>query len=347
MAIKKLLFYLVCIFTIGVGAVWMIMSQEAPVKIKTEAPVKRTLAYQQAVTQPREEPKKDGEGADIPAFETVTTEDGTTPAGDPSAIQTIPAPPDGNTPPDMAALPGAGTPVQDPTGQDPTGATPGQSEPLPWATDQAEQWGDERRQEMQDQAYGRPAQPGQPYGQQDNPAGPPPGEPYGQQGDPYGPPPGGAYGEDGSYDPYAAPRDPYAAQRDPYTQGDPYAGQAGGAPQQQWGGQPGGPPGEQWVQVVGSGSGMRATATIDAPILFAFPYGRQLKVVSRNAEWVEVTDPNSSATGWMPAHALAPSAGPNAPGYGQEQAYQEEQPKRRGLFRRGGFGDMINRAFGN
>ena len=33
------------------------MSQEPPVKIKTEAPVKRTLAYQQALTQPREEPK--------------------------------------------------------------------------------------------------------------------------------------------------------------------------------------------------------------------------------------------------------------------------------------------------
>jgi hypothetical protein len=92
---------------------------------------------------------------------------------------------------------------------------------------------------------------------------------------------------------------------------------------------------------------MRSTASLDAPILFAFPYGRQLTVASRNGEWVEVTDPSTSAKGWMLAHALAPSAGPNAgPGYGQEQAYEEEPQQRRGLFRRGGFGDMINRAFG-
>lgn len=328
------------------------MSQEPPVKIKTEAPVKRTLAYQQALTQPREEPKKDAETPDIPAFETVTTEDGTTPAGDPSAIQDIPAQDipaasDPTTSQDMAALPGEGAPAQTPNG-----AAPGQ--PLPWATDQAEQWGDERRQQMPDQAYGRPVPPANPYGQQGGPPpgqrsyGPPPGQPYGQQG---GPPPGGAYGPDGSYDAYAPPRDPYAAQRDPYTQGDPYSGQAdpyGAPPPQQWGGQPGAPPGEQWVQVVGSGTGMRSTASIDAPILFAFPYGRQLKVVTRNDEWVEVTDPNSSAKGWMPAHALAPSAGPNAGyDYSQQQAYEEQQPRRRGLFRRGGFEDMINRAFGN
>jgi hypothetical protein len=210
----------------------------------------------------------------------------------------------------MAALPGEGAPAQTPNA-----AAPGQ--PLPWATDQAEQWGDERRQQMPDQAYGRPVPPA----------------------------------KDGSYDAYAPPRDPYAAQRDPYTQGDPYSGQAdpyGAPPPQQWGGQPGAPPGEQWVQVVGSGTGMRATASIDAPILFAFPYGRQLKVVTRNDEWVEVTDPNSSAKGWMPAHALAPSAGPNAGyDYSQQQAYEEQQPRRRGLFRRGGFEDMINRAFGN
>jgi len=315
------------------------MSQEPPVKIKTEAPVKRTLAYQQALTQ-REEPKKDAETPDIPAFETVT-EDASPPAGDPPAIQDIPAASDAAPAQDMAALPGEGAPAPDP------GAAPGQ--PLPWSTDQAEQWGDERNQQMQDQAYGRPVPPADPYGQQGGPPpgqrpyGPPPGQPYGQQG---GPPPGGAYGPDGSYDAYAPPRDPrdpYAAQRDPYTQGDPYSGQADPYGQNPYGGQPG----EQWVQVVGSGTGMRATASIDAPILFAFPYGRQLKVVQRNDEWIEVTDPNSSAKGWMPAHALAPSAGPNAGyDYNQQQAY-EEQPRRRGFFRRGGFGDMINRAFGN
>ena len=48
-----------------------------------------------------------------------------------------------------------------------------------------------------------------------------------------------------------------------------------------------------------SGASMRATATDDAPMLFAFPYGRNLKVVSHYGDWVEVTDPKSAATGWM------------------------------------------------
>ena len=297
------------------------MSQEPPVKIKTEAPVKRTLAYQQAITQPREEPKE--EKPDIPDFETVTTEE-QPPQGAPGAAQ-----PQAGSPQDMAALPGQGVPPQQ-------GAVPqaqGQSEPLPWATDQREQWSDERNQ---DAAYGRPPPPGQPYEQQDPNAPPPPGDPYGQQQDAYAPPPG---------DPYDPQNNLYPPRQDPYGgQADPYGGQPApyGQPQQgQWGGQPG----EEWVQVVGSGSGMRATADIDAPILFAFPYGRQLKVVSRNADWVEVTDPNSSAKGWMPAHALAPSQGPNAPGYGQ-QAFEEPPQERRGFFQRGGFGGMINRAFG-
>ena len=82
-------------------------------------------------------------------------------------------------------------------------------------------------------------------------------------------------------------------------------------------------------------------------MLFAFPYGRNLKVISRFESWVEVTDPKSSATGWMQAHALAPSAANQQQAYGQNDAYYEEQPRRReGFFKRGGFADMINRAFG-
>jgi hypothetical protein len=89
---------------------------------------------------------------------------------------------------------------------------------------------------------------------------------------------------------------------------------------------------------------MRLNASEDSPVLFAFPHGRDLKVVSRNGEWVEVADPNSNAKGWIQAFALGPSAGP--PQYGQAGEYygeqQYEQPRRR----RGGFVDMINRAFG-
>ncbi|MGV1015079.1 MAG: hypothetical protein ACOYB4_08935, partial [Methyloceanibacter sp.] len=105
--------------------------------------------------------------------------------------------------------------------------------------------------------------------------------------------------------------------------------------------------GEQWAQVVLSGAAMRAAAADDAPLLFAFPTGRNLRVISRNGDWAEVTDPQSSATGWMRLQHIAP-AGAAQPGYApQYDAYYQEPPReRRGLFRKGGFADMINRAFG-
>ncbi|MHA1517199.1 MAG: SH3 domain-containing protein [Alphaproteobacteria bacterium] len=290
------------------------MSPEPVEEQEAKAPVTRTLAYQQAISQPREEPKT--KPPDIPAFETVTED--TEPVPDATGATNPAVPRDMAAPPqDMAALRGEGVPAQPPA-----------AEPLPWATDQVEQWGDQRQQ--QDMAHGRPPAADAYAPPPANPYGLPPGDPYAAQRDPYAQ----------QQDPYAQPQDdPYAAQ-DPYTQQRPFGQQA------PYGQNPYGPPGEEWVQVVGSGTGMRATASIDAPILFAFPYGRQLKIVSRNDDWVEVSDPNTSAKGWMPAHALAPSAGPNAPGYGQQQAYEEEPQQRRGLFRRGGFADMINRAFG-
>ncbi len=61
---------------------------------------------------------------------------------------------------------------------------------------------------------------------------------------------------------------------------------------------------QDWVQVLVSGAGMRSTPAEDAPALFAFPYGRTLRVVSRYQGWVEVTDPQSAATGWMKAEYL-------------------------------------------
>jgi hypothetical protein len=104
--------------------------------------------------------------------------------------------------------------------------------------------------------------------------------------------------------------------------------------------------GGDWVQVVVSGAAMRASASEDAPMLFAFPYGRNLRVVSHYEGWVEVTDPQSAATGWMQESFLAP-AGTVQPGYGQDQAF-DDQPGRRhpGLFQPGGFADLIQRAFG-
>jgi hypothetical protein len=110
---------------------------------------------------------------------------------------------------------------------------------------------------------------------------------------------------------------------------------------------------QEWVQVLVSGAGMQSAASDDAPALFAFPYGRQLKVVSRYGNWVEVTDPQSSATGWMKAQYLAPVAAPKQPGdseamYDGDDEYNDEPRRRGGWFRRngGGFADMINRALG-
>ena len=103
---------------------------------------------------------------------------------------------------------------------------------------------------------------------------------------------------------------------------------------------------QEWVQVLVSGAGMHGGASDDAPMLFAFPYGRVLRVVSRYEGWVEVTDPQSAATGWMQAHLLAPAPPPGAPGI--EAMYGEEPRERPGWWRRngGGFADMINRALG-
>jgi hypothetical protein len=125
------------------------------------------------------------------------------------------------------------------------------------------------------------------------------------------PPPPGAYDD---------PSDPMAAL--PGEESDPNAFPGG----------PGDEP-QEWVQVLISGAGMHGTAAEDAPMLFAFPYGRVLRVVSRYEGWVEVTDPQSAATGWMQAHLLAPSPPPGAP-QAQEAFYEEEPRERRGIFRR-------------
>ena len=103
---------------------------------------------------------------------------------------------------------------------------------------------------------------------------------------------------------------------------------------------------QDWVQVLVSGAGMRATPTEDAPALFAFPYGRTLRVVSRYQGWVEVTDPQSATTGWMKAEYLAPTAAPGTPRQA-EPMYDDDEPRwrRRWLRRHGGaLGDLIGRA---
>jgi hypothetical protein len=114
---------------------------------------------------------------------------------------------------------------------------------------------------------------------------------------------------------------------------------------------PAGPPEEQqeWVQVLVSGAGMHGMASEDAPMLFAFPYGRTLRVISRYENWVEVTDPQSATTGWMKVQYLAPVARPR-PHQEAQPWYGDEPPRRRrGWFRPNageGLVGIINRALG-
>jgi len=330
----------VAVCAIALGAVWMVLSPAPSAKPTAEAPGARSLAYQQAIAERDKPAEKDTAAktdAEVPPFETVTSAppaaaDG---AEDPAAIQDIPS----DAPQDLASLPDESADVGDGSGwpdesdsQD-MAAVPGGRPapydgvpPLPgeeqgadqFSTDDAEQWRDER---------------GEPWAN-----GPP------RQLDAYGPPQDDPYGRPRQADPYGRP-----AQADPYGQGDPY-----GQPQAdqygdqqdptQWADQNT----EEWVEVIISGAPMRSTASEEAPMLFAFPYGRNLKVVSRYEGWVEVTDPRSAATGWMQAHVVAPS-GVNRQPYGQNETYYDE-PRREGggWFKRNGgdFADMINRALG-
>jgi len=102
-------------------------------------------------------------------------------------------------------------------------------------------------------------------------------------------------------------------------------------------------PQEEWVQIAISGASMYSGAADAATVLFAFPSGRRLKVVSREEGWLQVTDPQSNTTGWMKAAYLAPVA----PAYTQ-QAQTYEYRERPNWFRRQreGMGGMINRALG-
>ncbi|MGH8568707.1 MAG: hypothetical protein ACREXU_12005, partial [Gammaproteobacteria bacterium] len=152
----------------------------------------------------------------------------------------------------------------------------------------------------------------------------------------------GAPGEDAEFDPMAEGEDGYPSDSMaavPGEDADPNA----------WPGELQEEP-QEWVQVLVSGAGMHGTASEDAPALFSFPYGRTLRVVSRYEGWVEVTDPQSAATGWMQAQYLAPVA---APGMRQEaeqmeEMYDDEPRWRRRWLRRhgGGIGDLIGRALG-
>ena len=110
---------------------------------------------------------------------------------------------------------------------------------------------------------------------------------------------------------------------------------------------------EEWVQIVISGAEVQASAADDAPMLFAFPYGRRLQVISRQEGWVQVSDPHSKATGWIKTAYLAPVGAPGMPQANQYgDAYQEPygyEPRSRGGWwrhQRDGMAGMVQRALG-
>lgn len=210
-----------------------------------------------------------------------------------------------------------------------SGQAPGSDEahatasPLPWSGQHPQGYGAEQPQ-------GPPAQ-----GNQGEPA---PG--YESQ------PPQGYDGQQSQGNENGTPQ---AYQGDQGYEGQPPQGY-NGQPPQGYDGQPSQEqqqPQEQWVRLTGTTS-MLANPADDAAMLFAFPAGRTLRVVSQTEGWVQVTDPQSAATGWIRAEYLQASYGNGQNQAYDQQAYEEPQPTRQGWLRRngGGFSDMIERAFG-
>jgi hypothetical protein len=244
-----------------------------------------------------------------PSEQAAVPDEGTAPGQRPYDVTAVPP---GATPPSPYGAPPAYTPPPPPYARSPRdGLYTGRLQPDPYGAPPPPD------------AYGAPSPYGAPppsaYG--NTPQGPYGNGPYGQGGGPYGQGGNGAYGQGSAAAPQVVPGRPGATQS--------------GALQ------------EEWVVVLVSGAGMRATASEDAPVLFAFPYGRNLKVVEHNGDWVEVTDAKSSATGWMKNDEVSPIAPPGA-GPPPTEAYQQPQEEQGGWFRRrrGGLADIIGRALG-
>ncbi len=372
--IKKFLITLTALAAIAGGAVYVVLSPPRPVikPVVSREPA-RMLPYEQQLVRkqepgaPAEAGSAEATPANAPSEHAVAPADTATANAAPepdakaqaNASQTAQPPSAGAG---QAALPAAGgaNASNDPAMTPDESVDPSEQAAIP-PDDGARPYGNGQRPYDVTTAPPGAAPQGGPYGEAPQGAyappappvysrsprdglytGPPPArDAYGgppPQGDPYGgpPPQGGAYGGPPPQGPYDnAPQGAY---------GDASPGPYGpdGAPQ----GAPGAPQ-EEWVIVLASGAGMRATATDEAPMLFAFPYGRNLRVVSHYQDWVEVTDPKSAATGWMKEAEVSPIAPPGA--QSPQEAYDEQpQDERGGFFRRrhGGFADMINRALG-
>jgi hypothetical protein len=325
-AIKRLILSLLVVGAIACGAIYAIVTPPTPIikPVASDTP-SRTLAYQQQIAQPKPEAEQQAAvRAQTAAAKPAPAQAApakSAPAPKPEAAAPSPANrPQQAQPHDMAALP----PDDEGEAYDP--------DALPWQ-----------------QRSGNPYDPGM-QAEDDYPGMP------GEDG--YAPGPTGAWPGGGGYPPQPGGYPPQPGGGYPPHAGGGYPSQPGGGyPPHAGGGYPSQPgaawPGEdadpnawppqeapqEFVQVLVSGAGMHGMASETAPMMFAFPSGRTLRVISRYGNWVEVTDPQSATTGWMKAQYLAPVAQPRP--YQEAQPwYGEEEPRRR---RRGGW---FKRTFG-
>jgi SH3-like domain-containing protein len=74
------------------------------------------------------------------------------------------------------------------------------------------------------------------------------------------------------------------------------------------------------VKVSQSTATVRAAPTSESAMLFAFPYGRELRVMSREQGWVQIMDPGSKQVGWIEENAVTPS------GAEQQQEAENQAP---------------------
>jgi hypothetical protein len=72
----------------------------------------------------------------------------------------------------------------------------------------------------------------------------------------------------------------------------------------------------EWVQAARYMAVVRAQPSASSPVLFASTYGRPLRVIGREADFVRVQDLGSGQLGWIEARAISPFVG----GYRQREA---------------------------
>jgi hypothetical protein len=76
------------------------------------------------------------------------------------------------------------------------------------------------------------------------------------------------------------------------------------------------------MRVARPGAKVLAGPSDEAAMLFGFPEGREMRVLSRESGWVQIVDLESKQMGWIAESALAPAEA------GQQQAASRQRPSR-------------------